>query len=585
MRLSRRSLRLGLCLLGVVAMVVAVAAVLVPSGLMSHAAPKAVAVRYTGKVGAVTKGASAATAPTNPGATSSNTKSPKIFTQLRVPHTAGAAAAATVKGSIPHVASGSTVTEGSVLHNFNGLSNLGQENVNGGPLGTLTPPDQGICAGFDALRTGNPAVVWEPINSAVAEYTPSGKLLAGPFSFAQFFEPNAFSDPRCFYDTATNTFFFTVISSASFGGNDSFDDIVVMNANGVALYQVSTSLGGTCFGDQPKAGYDSNLFYIATDQFCNTGYLGELLIGVDKAKLVAEANSVATVSFGDPTPLTIGGIPVLGQEPAFGDPSPTEYLLNSFPYDAFGNNNSVENLLGFWKVTGDNNIGKATLTGKIISSETYGFTVNAQSTGNGSQKCVHFPVLVNCGSSGLIVTSETFLNPDDDRMLQVQLVNDAQNGLQLYASLSTALTVGNDPTNRDGAAWFVLNPSTGSITSQGYVGVAGAYMLYPAIVHTTNGTTTMTFTVTSPTINPKAAYTVATANSNSFSSVKTIAAGAGPHLSFADALGQVRWGDYSACELDPNNIDMWCATEYIPPKTDQSKYDNWGTRVFEVQGA
>jgi hypothetical protein len=566
-------------------MVVALAAVLVPSGLLSHAAPKAVTVHYTGKVGAVSKGAAAATAPVHPGATSSNTKGPKVLVQLRVPHKPGAAAAAaSFKGSIPHVASGSAVTEGSVLHNFNGLSNLDQENANGGPLGTLTPPDQGICAGFDALRKGNPAVVWEIINSAAAEYTPSGKLLAGPFSFAQFFEPNAFSDPRCFYDTQTNTFFFTVISSASFGGNDSFDDIVVMNAHGVALYQVSTSIGGTCFGDQPKAGYDSNLFYIATDQFCNTGYLGELLIGIVKAKLVAESNSIATVSFGDPTPLTIGGIPVLGQEPAFGDPSNTEYLLNSFPFDAFGNNNNVENLLGFWKVTGDNNIGLATLTGKIISSETYGFTVNAQSTGDGSQTCQPFPFPVDC-ASGLLVTSETFLNPDDDRMLQVQLVNDSQHGLQLYAALSTALTVGNDPTNRDGAAWFVLNPHTGSITKQGYVAVAGAYMLYPAIFHTVNGTTTMAFTVTSPTINPKAAYTVATANSNSFGPVKTIKAGAGPHLSFADVLGQVRWGDYSACEFDPNGIDIWCGTEYIPPAANQSLYDNWGTRLWEVQGA
>jgi hypothetical protein len=89
MRLSRRSLLLGLCLFGVATMVVALGVVLVPSGLLSHAAPTAGTVTYTGKVGAVTKGASAATAPTHPGATASNTKSPKIFTPLRVPHKPG----------------------------------------------------------------------------------------------------------------------------------------------------------------------------------------------------------------------------------------------------------------------------------------------------------------------------------------------------------------------------------------------------------------------------------------------------------------------------------------------------------------
>ena len=79
MHLSRRSLRLGLCLVGVVAMVVAVAAVLAPSGLLSHAAPKAVTASYTGKAGTVTRVTSTATAPTHPGATASNTKSPRYL--------------------------------------------------------------------------------------------------------------------------------------------------------------------------------------------------------------------------------------------------------------------------------------------------------------------------------------------------------------------------------------------------------------------------------------------------------------------------------------------------------------------------
>jgi hypothetical protein len=568
-------------------MVVAAGVVLIPSGLLSHASPKVVTATYTGTAGTVNRVASSATAPTHPGATASNAKYPKMLAQLKVPHKPGAAAAA-VKGSIPHLASGLNGNVGSLLSNFNGLSNLDQETANGGPLGTLTPPDQGLCAGFDPLRVGHPEVVWEPINSAVAEYSPSGTLLAGPFSFAQFFEPNAFSDPRCFYDTATSTFFFTVISSASFGAlNDTFNDVVVLNSHGAALYMFDSTIGGTCFGDQPKAGYDAHAFYLATDQFCNTGYLGELLLAIDKSDLVNESSVVHFVSFGDPTPLTIGGIPLLGQEPAFGGNTNTEYLLNSFPFDANGNNISVENLLGFWKVTGDKNIGSGgtvTLSGKIISSETYGFTVNALSTGDGTQTCQPFPIAPISCTQGLLVTSETFLNPDDDRMLQVQLVNDAQNGLQLYASLSTALTVGNDPTDRDGAAWFVLNPNKGSITSQGYVGIKGAYMLYPAILHNSDGTTTMAFTVTSPTINPKAAYVVSTGDSNSFGSVKTVRIGAGAHLSFADALGQVRWGDYSACELDPNSNDMWCATEYIPPLGDQSLYDNWGTRIWELRG-
>src|SRR6266852_6041546 len=114
-----------------------------------------------------------------------------------------------------------------------------------------------------------------------------------------------------------------------------------------------------------------------------------------------------------------------------------------------------------------------TLTGQIIGSETYAFPVPAASTGTGSVTIVP--------PNNTPVTSEAFLNPDDSRMLQVQLVRDNQNGLQLYAALDTAVTIGNDPSARDGAAWFVLDPTHASITNQGYIAVAGAYLLYPAI--------------------------------------------------------------------------------------------------------
>jgi hypothetical protein len=63
--------------------------------------------------------------------------------------------------------------------------------------------------------------------------------------------------------------------------------------------------------------------------------------------------------------------------------------------------------LGFWTVTGDNNVtpgnfGAVVLNGKIINSERYSFPVLALSTGSGAP-----------GSS-------SFLNPDDSR-LQIQL--------------------------------------------------------------------------------------------------------------------------------------------------------------------
>jgi hypothetical protein len=88
----------------------------------------------------------------------------------------------------------------------------------------------------------------------------------------------------------------------------------------------------------------------------------------------------------------------------------------------------------------------------------------------------------------------------------------------------------------------------------------------------------MVFTITSSSINPSAAFTTLGSTK-----ITTVAAGAGPHLSFAEVgFNQARWGDYSFAANDPSGNGVWLATEYIPPPADQDPSDNWGTFVFEV---
>jgi hypothetical protein len=495
--------------------------------------------------------------------------------RFRTPATAGGSRPARGAGA-PQVSASTLAAEGTLASNFDGLSDTQNKALVGFHD---TPPDQGLCVG--TLTGFGGTVVIEAVNSIFGIYTTGGTLLSSFPVTAGFFDPNAFSDPRCFWDPSTSSFYMTVISCFNCGPPgtaDSVDDVLVVNSSGVATtYQFSTNVGGTCFGDQPHTGYDSHAVWVATDEFCGPSgntYSGALLIGISKSQLAAQGPTPNAVSIG---PLSLGGVPILTLQPAFGNDSGKEYLLNSFPYDQFGNNNSIANTLGFWVVTGDANIttgtGVVTLTGKIINSETYAFPVPAASTGTGA---------VN----GSGITSEAFLNPDDSRMQQVQLVKDEKQGLQLYASLSTAVNISGDPSARDGAAWFVLNPAKAAITSQGYVAVSGAYLLYPAILHTSEGTTAMGFTITSPTINPSAAYVVRKSTSPAFGAVQTAAAGSGPHVSFSDYFfGRARWGDYSALELDPNGTDIWSATEYIgPPPGGTDTVDNWGTRIWDVTG-
>ena len=492
------------------------------------------------------------------------------------------AAGAKTAQSAPHL-SGATVShnEGALASNFDGLSDAQNKTIAGFHD---TPPDQGLCVGFLNYPPFNGKVVIEVVNSIFGIYTTGGTLLTAFPVTAGFNDPNAFSDPRCFYDPSTSSFYMTVISCKFCGPPgtaDSKDDVLVVNSSGAfTTYQFDTSVGGTCFGDQPHTGYDSHALYITTDQFCGpagNSYNGALLIAISKSQLAAQVAKPNAINF---PLLSLGGVPILTLEPAFGNDSGVEYLLNSFPYDQFGNNNSIANTLGFWSVHDDQNItsgsGTVTLTGQIIQSETYAFPVPAASTGNGTTPP---------GSPSYVI-SEPFLNPDDSRMLQVQVVNDERHGLQLYAALDTAVSISGDPSARDGAAWFVLDPKHATITDQGYVAVAGAYLLYPAILHTKEGTTAMAFTITSPTINPSAAYVVRRSTSEDFGPVLTVATGSGAHVSFSDLLfAQPRWGDYSAEVLDPNGVDIWSGTEYIgPPPGGTDTVDNWGTRLWDVTG-
>ncbi len=483
------------------------------------------------------------------------------------PNTAGDSHASRNSAS----AQGAHFPAGKQLQSFNGIASLDNDTEIGGEV---TPPDQGLCVG--PLPSGGPTIVFEPVNDTIGEYSTSGKLLAEESLNTLFQDPNAEGDVRCFYDPSSKAFYFTEIGFDSTG--NTVDDLAVLDKHGFAVYQFSTSLGGACFGDQPHVGYDNNNIYIATDQFCNT-YEGALLIAISKSQVLQEVTSPFAVSFG---PVSLGGVPVLTLQPAVSTGLNTEYLVNSFPFDVFGNSNGVENDLGLWQVIGGQHVttgGTVTLVGQVIASETYGLPQPAASTGSGAV------VKSVTTGSGLVlpIISEAFLNPDDNRMQSVQAVRD-DDGVSVYAALNSAVTIPGDPSARDGVAWFKIDAQDARVSQQGYVSAAGSYMMYPTIVHARNGTTALVFSITSPTLNPSSAYVVMKAGSSHFGGVTIAAEGTGPHLSFSDGplFNRARWGDYSATAIDPITGNIWGANEYIPPAADQGVFDNWGTNVFEL---
>jgi hypothetical protein len=548
------------------------------------AAATAASVTYHGSPGSAARLTQAGSVSSLPVVTSIfHNQGPHVFAPLAAQRPAGSSGSGTAaapSASANATVGASTAAGAGLIHRFNGMDNLISDSLNGTPI---TPPDQGLCVGYDATLNGHPKAVWEPVNIAAQETTPSGKPLRPDVTLSTIFQdPYAEGDVRCLYDPGTQSFYFTEIGFPVATGpasdeNNTTVDVTVINAHGVAAYQFDTSLGGPakgdCFGDQPKSGFDNNALVISTDEYCGpteSNYEGAIVLTISKPQLVSEATTVDDSVLG---PVSLSGIPVTGLDPAINTGSGTGYLVNSFAFLANGDNNPVGNSVGSWTLTNTaavtSGFGSPTLTGTATPSEPYAFPVPATSTGNGSTS--------QEGAS--TITSETALNPDDSRMSGPVEVTRTYHGVELWTALDAAVTVHGVTT--DAAAWFAIDPVRRIVASQGYVVAKGANLIYPALQPRQRGPAAMVFTITSKTINPSAAYTTLGSGR-----ITTVAEGSGPHLSFSDAppYSTARWGDYSFVAPDPDGSGVWLATEYIPPKTDWDPYDNWGTYVFELSG-
>jgi hypothetical protein len=185
------------------------------------------------------------------------------------------------------------------------------------------------------------------------------------------------------------------------------------------------------------------------------------------------------------------------------------------------------------------------------------------------------------GCWALVVNSpdtELIGRPDsnDTRMQQVMYANG-----KLWGSLDTAVSFDNNPANnRAGIAWYIVNPTNGSIVKQGTYGIAGADLTYPAIGVTAAGRGVVAFSYTdSGAKNPSAAYAPIDA-SVGVGDTHFIATGATRDDGFSlypnRFGGRPRWGDYGAAAVDGNSV--WIASELT--QTDPCNYIDWGGPFF-----
>ena len=465
-----------------------------------------------------------------------------------VPRASAAAAAA---------ATAATATRRPVV-NFNGVSSRDSQFTNF--EAKFEPPDQGLCQGN--------GFVLEPVNSAYRIYRTNGKSLRGPFNVNDLFNVGGAeftSDPRCWFDRSTQTWFATILFL-----NDTFTAgsllIAVRHSpSPLGLWTQfsidTTDLGGNgcpCFGDQPRIGIDQTNLYVTADEFSILGpeFNGAEMWVIDKADLINGVANPHFVLFSHLTTDTVAPQPALAR----GTPN-AEYMLSSL--DPTGNG---DNRLGVWAVTNRDQVGLGgtpTLTSVTINSENYAVPPPAPQKGATAK-----------------------LDSGDDRMQSTQFV-----GGTIWGELTTALIPSGDGTIRAGGAWFQVKPTLGasgitgaSIVRQGYLASKGRYQIYPAVQPDAAGNAAVIFTLTSKARFPAAAYALLKAGRANFGPTAVAAAGSGPYI--RSPANAPRWGDYSFAVPDSGTDAAWLATEYIPPRSSQTtngRIRNWGTRVLKIR--
>jgi hypothetical protein len=472
----------------------------------------------------------------------------------RLPSGHFAAAEAVPGAPAPAAAAAAAATTRAALVNFNGVSSRDSQFTNFEQ--TFEPPDQGLCKGG--------SFVLEPVNSAYRIYSTTGRSLRGPFNINDLFNVGAkefTSDPRCWFDRSTRTWFATILFINDSSTASSLLIAVRHNADPRGLWNEysidTTDLGGNgcpCLGDQPRLGIDQDNLYVTADEFSILGpqFNGAEMWVIDKADLVAGVASPRFVHFAD---LMIDGQQPLAPQPALATGKPNaEYLLSSLDFNGTG-----DHRIGVWAVTNrDQGAGeKPELSSVVISSEKYAVPPPAPQKGAASK-----------------------LDSGDDRMQSTQFA-----GGTVWGELTTAVRPAGDRSVRAGGAWFQVKPTLGttgitgaSIVRQGYIASAGQYEIYPAVQPDAAGNAAVIFTLTSKKRFPSAAYATLKAGGRNFGPPVVAAAGAGPYDPTA-----TRWGDYSFAVPDTSD-SAWLATEYIPPKSSQTTTGaaNWGTRVVKV---
>jgi hypothetical protein len=520
----------------------------------------------------------------------------------------------------------------------------------GGNQFSIEPPDQGLCVGN--------GFVLETINDVLRVFDTAGNPRTAPTDLNSFYgyasainrtnlqEGPSITDPSCLFDSQTQRWFHVVLTldrvgtTPALAGTNHLDLAVSQTADPTGAWNIyrlpvqddgtqgtpnhhcllnASGAFGPCLGDFPHIGADANGVYLTTNEFSffGPGFHGAQIYALPKAQLAAGAASVSVVQFDTADPslgVQLNGNPGFSVWPATSTGNQfessqggTEYFLSS---EAVFQDSGVDNRLRLWSVSDTTSLNGApalALTDQVISTIPYSVP------GRSNQKPGDVP-LADClsdstlevapgvfgcwrsvvGGRGPFPNTEKLVDSNDSRMLQVVFANG-----KLWGALDTALIIDGDTAPRAGIAAFVINPHAGNVEQQGYAGMLGNNLTYPALAVTPSGRGVLAFTVLGNDHYPSAGYAGIDAKIG-VGDIHIAAEGLGPDDGFTGynptaAFGtRPRWGDYGGAATDGNAI--WLASEYVNQTctfdtflatnfrcgNTRTQLANWGTRISKV---
>ena len=464
----------------------------------------------------------------------SHRPSAKMTAQLRA---AEAAADLTVPTVTPKSVAGSNP---GLDRSFEGLNFFDQRFANNGNQFSIEPPDQGLCVGN--------GFVLETVNDVLQVYSTGGRALSPVTDLNTFYGYPAqidrttglqgpfVTDPSCYYDPAHKRFFHLVLTldvvpdTGEFTGTNHLDIAVSQTSSplgGWNIYRLPVQDDGTqgtpshtdcpCIGDYPHLGADKYGFYVTTNEYpfsddpgvFGNNFNGAQVYAFSKAALAAGAATVSVVNFEN---LVLDdGTPGFTVWPAQGPttttpPGPTAPSTSSAPRrprrpstrpaSTTASGCGPSPTAGPWTAPAP----PPSWTAPSSALQTYGVPPLSEQKGGPVplRDCIITVCLAGIGPSP-VREVEGPLDSNDSRMQQTWLA-----GGRLYGALDTIANVAGNI--KAASAYFVVDPVAKAITRQGYVGVAGNNVNYPAIAVLPNGKGVMAFSLVGGNHYPSAAY-------------------------------------------------------------------------------